>query len=77
MKTTTKKKQKKVTGSPTLGLGPSFAVQLFEEDLVKIERLARGCRMSKGAVLRNLVQQALEANAAMAKGALSGGSRAR
>lgn len=61
MKKKTSKKKK--FGPPSLGLGPSFAIQLFEEDLAKIERLARNERRSKGAILRNLVQQALQANA--------------
>ncbi len=52
-------KKKPRAGSPSLGLGPSFAVQLFAEDLVVIERMAHDQRASKGSILRALVSQAL------------------
>ncbi len=54
-------KRKVRSGSPLLGLGASFAVQLYQEDLALVERLARDERTSKGAVLRNLVKSALMA----------------
>ncbi len=57
MKTSKKKIR---LGSPPLGLGSSFAVQLFAEDLAVLERMARDQRLSKGAVLRSLVRQALD-----------------
>ena len=55
-------KKKTRTGSPSLGLGASFAVQLFAEDLAVLERMARDQRASKGAILRGLVRQALDQN---------------
>ncbi len=55
------KPKKPRSGSPSLGLGPSFAVQLFAEDLPVIERMAHDQRVSKGSILRGLVSQALSA----------------
>ncbi len=53
-------KKKVKTGSPALGLGSSFSIQLFAEDLAVLERMARDQRASKGAVLRGLVRKALD-----------------
>ncbi len=51
--------KKKQTGPTSLGLGTAFSVQLFAEDLVLVETLARTRRVSKGSAIRQIVSDAL------------------